>query len=148
MRWKRPAPPRSTTYCMVSRASSTRSTSAIRSAAGAMMACRGSSAERPARRASLLPRLRAPIVHRLGHVGGADVRAAGQIGDGARDLQHPVVGARRQPESRSRLFQQLGAGGVGRAPLVDVGGAQRAVGLALALLLALARGGDALAHRR
>ena len=64
--------------------------------------------------------LEPPIADRLGDVRGAHRRVAGEIGDRARHLEHPVIGARRQRQPRHRLRQQCRALGVrarnGRRP--------------------------------
>lgn len=48
---------------------------------------------------------RAPVLDRLGDVGAADVGMAGQVGDGAGHLQHPVVGPGRPVQADHRGAQ-------------------------------------------
>lgn len=68
-----------------------------------------------------------------------DLRRPGQVGDGARHLEHAVVGARRPVQARHGGVQQRVAGLVRAAMQVDFRGREAAVGFALALLLALQR---------
>ena len=92
-----------------------------------------------------------PILDRLGQVRRPDVVGAGQVGDRARQLEHAVVGARREVQlAHGRLHQPLARAielavpaHLGR-PHVGVGQQARALE---ALGLAHARGGDPLAHR-
>lgn len=74
----------------------------------------------------------APVLDGFGDMGGADVVAAGQIGDGPGDFQNAVPGAGRQIKLRRRLLQQLAAGFVRLAAGIDFLGAQAGVGLVLA----------------
>lgn len=47
-----------------------------------------------------------PVLHCLGHVRGVELLGAGQVGDGAGDFQHAVVGPGREAEARERAVQQ------------------------------------------
>jgi len=78
------------------------------------------------------------ILYGLGYVRGRDGRRGRKIGDGARDLEHAMIAARRQAETADRLFEQLRAPGIRRTVTVDFACAQAGVGLALALLLPFA----------
>ena len=54
------------------------------------------------------------------HVGGADSGFAGDIGDGARDFQHPVVGPGRQPQLFDSRLQQAVSGRIDGAPPLNL----------------------------
>ena len=77
----------------------------------------------------------------------AMVRLLREVGDGARDAQHAVIGARREQQARERVAQQLVALAVGGAMPVDLARAEQRVGLALARELQPPRALDALADR-
>lgn len=51
---------------------------------------------------------------------GEDLRVAGEIGDGAGDLEQAGVGAGRQAEALGDLLEQLPAGGVGLAEALQL----------------------------
>jgi hypothetical protein len=48
-----------------------------------------------------------PVLQRLGQVGGCNRLFSGQIGNGARELEHPVKCPRRQMQLPHRLAYQL-----------------------------------------
>ena len=75
---------------------------------------------------------RAPILHGLGHMRSLDVRAAGQIGNGARDLQHAVQAAPRPAHARGRRLHKASGRGRELQVLVHCRPLQRLVGHALA----------------
>ena len=67
----------------------------------------------------------APVAQRLGDVAAQDAGSAFEIGEGARDPQHAVIAARRQPQPFGGAHQQVAPAALGRRDLVE----QRAVGL-------------------
>jgi hypothetical protein len=69
-----------------------------------------------------------PVLQGLGKVGRLDAGSAGQVGDGAGELEHPVVGAGRELELAHGRFHQALAGVVQAAPAPDLGRAHLAVG--------------------
>ena len=78
------------------------------------------------------------VLDRLGNMRRKNGVARRQIGDRARDLEHAVIGARREVEAGDGVFQQRGAGAIRLAVGVDFLGAQACVRLVLARLLARA----------
>ena len=83
----------------------------------------------------------ATVLDRFGNMRRLDGRCAGQIGDGARQPQHAVIGPGRPLQADHGLLQQLRALGAGFAIPVHRAAAQLAVGHALALPLPLGGGG-------
>src|SRR5712692_7825415 len=90
----------------------------------------------------------APVLDRLGHVGDAEGRFARKVGDGAGELQHAVVGARRKVKLGDRLLQQRARLVLDGAEPLDVAGAEPGVVLALAFELSTSRPFDALPDLR
>src|SRR3989441_9027750 len=103
-------------------------------------------AARAQRRASLSGKLEraveTPVLDRFGDVGDADRRFAGEVGDGAGKLEHPVVGARREMELADRLFQQRTGLLFCCAEAFDFARAESGVAFALAQELSLMRSLD------
>lgn len=103
--------------------------------------------------AALAPRGNSPqsafqpaIADRLRQVRAGDGLAPAEVGDGARQAQDPVVGARRQVELVDGTLQQALVGRYERAVARQLAGAEQRIGFAGARELALARGDHALAH--
>src|SRR6266581_9422219 len=88
--------------------------------------------------------LETPVLDRFGDVGDGDRRLAREVGDGAGELQHPVVGARREMEPADSLSKQRASRFFRRAEALDFARAQPRVALALARKLPLVRLFDAL----
>src|SRR5487761_2190213 len=86
------------------------------------------------------------VLDRLGHMADGNRLAPGEIGNGARQLQHAMVSARRQIEPRDRLPEQTFGRRLWPAPPVDLARTEAAVAFSLALDLYLMRRRDALAH--
>src|ERR1041385_397960 len=109
-------------------------------------------ATRAQRRASLSGKLErmleTPVLDRFGDVGDGDRRFAGEVGDGAGELEHPVVGARREMELADGLSQQRARALFCRAEALDFARAQPGVALALPRKLPLVRPFHALPHPR
>ena len=55
-----------------------------------------------------------PVADRLGHVACGDRLHAREVGDRARELEHAMVGARREPQPGDRLLEQRLPGGSAR----------------------------------
>lgn len=89
-----------------------------------------------------------PVLDGFGDVGGADIVAPGQIGDGAGDFEDAVPGTGRQIELRRGLFEQFAAGLVRLAAGVDFLRVEAGVGLGLAGGLPGQGSFDPGAHRR
>src|SRR2546429_8772421 len=92
--------------------------------------------------------LETPVLDRFGDVGDGDRRFAGEVGYGARELQHPVVGARREMELADGLSQQRAGLLFRGAEALDFARAQPGVAFALAHELSLMRPFHALPDRR
>src|SRR5688572_13387896 len=88
-----------------------------------------------------------PILNRLRYLGSLQRLCTCEIRDRARDLENAVIRTRRQSQPADRLLEQSRARLVRHAVLVDLARRQARVGLALTCKLALARSGDARAHR-
>src|SRR6267378_7659151 len=63
--------------------------------------------------------LEAPVLDGFGHVGDGYRRFAGEVGYGARELEHPVVGTRREMELADGLSQQRAGALFRRAEAFD-----------------------------
>lgn len=70
---------------------------------------------------------------RLEQVGGGDALAACEVGDGAGDLEHAVVGARGEAEALHRLLEQVALGPFQGGVLAQLGRAHRGVAPTVAL---------------
>lgn len=95
-----------------------------------------------------LPAIQLTVAHSFGDVRAADGFAAGQVGDGAGDLEHAVIGARRQAQTRHRCRQQGLRGGFRHAVAFDFAHRQPRVRPAAALQLEVAAADHPLAHLR
>ena len=71
-----------------------------------------------------MPEQNAAVAQGLGDVDAAHAFRAVEVGERARDAQHPMIAARRQPQALGRLDEELGPGGGGvlpeQSPLPDV----------------------------
>ena len=87
-----------------------------------------------------------PVLDRFGNVLGLDLLAGAKVGDGARDLENPVMRPGREGQAPDGHFQgAFGGGGFQRAQLAQT--PWRQAGLdETAFRLAGARGQDPLAH--
>ena len=74
----------------------------------------------------------AAILDGFGRMRGADRVLAGEIRDGARELEHAVIGAGRQVEPRDGLLEKRLGGILGGAIFFQLARAELAVRLALA----------------
>src|SRR5712671_2025050 len=103
----------------------------------------GMVATRAQRRASLSGKLEGafetPVLDRLGDVGDGYRRFAGEVGYGARELEHPVISTRREMELADSLSQQRAGAFFRRAEAFDFARAEPGVAFALARQLPLMR---------
>ena len=72
--------------------------------------------------------IQSPILDPLGQMRLADLRFAGEVGDGAGDLEDAGVGAGREAETVGAKFQKFLAGLVEGAEFADVAGGHAGVG--------------------
>ena len=77
----------------------------------------------------------ASVLDRLGDVRRPHCRAAGEVGDGAGDLENAVPGARREIQPLAGLLEQAGTGRIRRAMGFDLGGRQPGIRFVLAFAL-------------
>src|SRR6266487_2393335 len=90
--------------------------------------------------------LETPVLNRFGNVGHGYRRFAREVGYRTGELEHPVVGARREMELADSLSQQRAGSFFCRAEALDFARAQPGVALALARKLSLVRLFHALPH--
>jgi hypothetical protein len=84
-------------------------------------------------------------LHGLGQMLGGDTVGAVEVGDGARDFENAVVGARAQPHAPHRHFERALAGGIKLAQPPQIAGWNVGV-IVAASLLNLPRRADTIAH--
>lgn len=92
--------------------------------------------------------LEASILDRLCNVRWRDFLRSFEIGNGPRGLEHAVIAARREPETRGRLLQDLRAARIGRTKPVQLAARKQHVGFSLALKLARTGSGNPVASGR
>src|SRR3954468_19685943 len=108
---------------------------------GAAEARRSSPARRRSRRspspATITSKtgVQTPVLDRFRYVLRGDGALLRQVGDGAGDAQHAVIGASGEQQPRERVAQELLALAIGRAMPIDVARAEQGVGLSLAVQL-------------
>ena len=83
---------------------------------------------------NLQPPVQTSVLNRLGDVGGLDFFRAGEVGDGAADLQDSAVGAGAQAQFVDRGFEQSFRVIVHGTITLDISGAHLGVGVDVSFL--------------